>query len=73
MFIKDLLSCAYEKTLINVYRYNEDEKEYPKEEILYIFVTVGTPNETNAFKDIMNSKIKYFKAVDHNTLCVYID
>lgn len=72
MLIKDFLGCADENTSVNVYRINEDEKEYTKDEILYIFVTVGTPNESEAFKDIMDSKIKNFKAVDHATMCVYI-
>lgn len=69
MLIKDFLECAHANTLINVYHPTKDETG----DDFFEFITVGTPEESEKFKGILNSRIEYFTAVDHATMCVYIE
>jgi hypothetical protein len=69
MLIKDFLECANKNTNINVYHPTKDENG----DDFFEFIVVGTPETPDKFKGILNSKIAYFTAVDHATMCVYIE
>lgn len=69
MLIKDFLDCAKKDTSVNVYRYNIKEGEKCE----FQCVAVGLPDDTDLFKDVMDSKITSISAVEYNAVCLYIE
>lgn len=69
MLIKDFLECAKKDTSVNVCRCNMKEDEKGE----FQCVAVGLLEDTELFKDVMDSKITSVRAVEYNAVCLYIE